>query len=372
MFSLLVRIPNWRAVAKDPDIVLAELHTHTFASHDGLISAHDCLRWHRQRGCDLVVLIEHDSLSGSLEEAALAEGDESLPAVLPGVEIDLDDLGYVIAFGSREQLLHYTFDSRKRPFIPWFHQTYQGVVIATEEGLKAGRLEQFADAGIDGVEVASDGHTRPSPALQRDVLAWATHHHLPTVASTDWHGIGGILRTWTAIRVPNAAALSREQCAAAVLNVLRRHECSNITPLVVGRMKQDSLAQAIFAPFTESTRYALGLSPMRLLAWWVWGIALFLVASGLLHLGICPGRLILSVALIAMGTAVIIEGLQLLIAHASGQAPFFFPVQIGLSALVLGIAAVLFGVIGGCLAVIRWQVRGPGNSSWCPLQNARN
>jgi hypothetical protein len=356
-FTVLVRIPNWRAVAQDRDIVLAELHTHTFSSFDGLISAHDCLRWHRQRGCDVVGLIGHKSLSGSIEEAGMAESDESLPGVLPGVEIALDNLGRIIAFGLREQLLRCPFDRHQRSFISWFQQNYQGVVVATEDRLNAGKLEEFADAGIDGFEVASDGHSCVVPGLHRDVLAVTGSHHLPMVASTDWHGIGSILRTWTAIRVPGAATLSRQQRAAAVLDALRRHDYSNITPIVVGRIGQVSLARAIFAPFTESIRYALGLSPLRLLAWWVWGMALFLLATALLHFGIHPGQMILAVIQVAMGIAVLISCLQLIIARTSGQAPYIFPAQVGLMASALGIAAVIFGIIGVCLAVARRQAR---------------
>jgi hypothetical protein len=357
MFTILVHIPNWRGIATDRDIVLAELHTHTFGSFDGLVSARDCLQWHHQRGCDVVAVIGHFTPTGSLEAAALAESDKSLPPVLPGVEMKLENLGRIIAFASREQLQQHAFDSSQRPFIPWFHQTYQGVVIATEERLKAGKPQEFADGGIDGFEAASDGHPTLSPALQREVLATAALHHLPVVASTDWHGIGGILQTWTAIRVPGAAALSREQRAAAVLDALRRHDYSNIMPLTVGRMGQVSLARAISAPFAESIRYALGLSPVRLLAWWVWAIVLFLGATGLLHVGICPAQLILSAAMVVMGTLVLIKGIQLIIAHVSGLAPSSLPVRVGIISLALGITALFSGVIGACRAVVRRHVR---------------
>jgi hypothetical protein len=355
MFIILVRIPNWIATAHDPELVLAELHTHTFGSYDGLISARDCLRWHRQRGCSVVAVTEHRFPEGSLKAAALAESDESLPAVLPGVEIDLEDLSYVVAIGTPEQFLQHTFDNKRKPFIPWFHQTFHGVVLALANHLKSGMVEHVANAGMDGFEVANDGHPHTSPNLQAEILAVADAHHLPLVAWTDWHGIGSILRSYTAIRIPNASALSRQQRALAVLDAMRRHDCSNITPLVVGRFGQVSLARMIFAPFTESIRYTLGLSPARVLAWWVWGVALFLVATILLHLGIQPLRLILAAVILSMGTAIIIKGLQLLTAYFSGQAPHSLPVLVGLAALGIGIAAVLSGAIGAWGATVAQQ-----------------
>jgi hypothetical protein len=357
MFTVLVHIPNWIATAQDPELVLAELQTHTFGSYDGLISARDCLQWHQQRGCSVVAVTEHRFAEGGLEAAALAESDESLPAVLSGVEVDLDELSYVVAISTPEQFRQHTFDSKRKPLIPWIHQTFEGVVLALEDHLQVGWVENAADAGMDGFGVASDGHPDVLPSLQREVFATADKYHLPLVAWTDWHGIGSILRTWTAIRIPNAAALSRQQRAIAVLDALRRHDCSNITPLVVGRIGQVSLARAIFAPFVESIRYALSLSPLRVLGWWFWSAALFLIVTILLHLGIRPHQLIIAAAMLFMGAAIITEGFRLLIAHFSGQAPNFVTLRVGLAALAIGAVALLSGAIGAWVAVVRRQVK---------------
>jgi predicted metal-dependent phosphoesterase TrpH len=355
MFALLVRIPNWRASSPDPDIVLAELHTHTFGSHDGLISARDCLQWHAQRGCGVVGVVEHAKPAGSLAAAALSESDESLPPVLPGLEINLKGEGYVSAIATREKLSPYPHAGEERPFIPWFHHNCEGVVLSLTYFLKPGSAEELAHEGLDGFDAVNDGHPGILPSLKKEAVAAANTYHLPLVASTDWHGASGILRTWTAVRVPHAATLSRGQRAAGVLDALRRHERSNITPVVVGRMKEVSLARAILAPFAEGVRYALSLSLARVLAWWAWAAALFLAAAVLMRLGIHPGRMILAGILVAMGDAILLQGLRLIIAHTSGEAPCPLPVGVGLAAAAMGTAAILFGAISGWLAVARRQ-----------------
>jgi len=356
-FVLLVRVPNWRATALDSNLILADLHAHTFGSHDGLISARDNLRWQAQRGCGVVGIVEHDSPQGGLEAACLSASDESLPPVLAGVEFNEMDVGYVIAAIALPKRLeqHALAQHKKDSFIPWFHQNCQGVVLALRYHLKPQEVEHFVESGIDGFDVANDGHPDSVASVQELVLAVGRAHHLPLVAWTDWHGAGSILRTWTAFRVPDATRLSRQARAAAVLDALRRHDCENITPLVIGRMRQISLVEAILAPFTETVRYALSLSPLRLLAWWIWGLAWFWVATGLLRLGIRPGSLILAVALVVMGVAISVQALQLVVAHLSGQAPFVFPFQVGLAALGAGIAAIVSGTISGWHALARRQ-----------------
>jgi len=148
MFIILVRIPNWRAVAQDPDILLVELQTHTFGSHDGLISARDCLRFHRRRGCDVVAVVEHRTPEGSLEAAALADSDESLPSVLPGVEIKLEHIGYIVAIGPSELIARYSFTDRKGSFISSFKQNCQGVVLALTHRLTLERIKHLIDLGL--------------------------------------------------------------------------------------------------------------------------------------------------------------------------------------------------------------------------------
>lgn len=354
-FIAMVRIPNWRAVVEDPNIVLAELQTHTFGSHDGLISARDNLRWHGQRGCSVVAVTEHDSPAGSLKAAAVSEGDESLPAVLPGVEIGFDKFDYTVSIASKEAFLKTDFNNRQRPFVDWFHQTYQGVVLVLECSVRAERVEQVVDSGIDGFDVANDGHPSASLKLRKAILNAANNHRLPIVAWTDWHGIGGILRTWTAFQIPGASALSRQQRAAAVLDALRTHDCANITPVVIGRIGRETPARIILAPFIESARYALSLSAARLVSWWVWAIVIFIFITVLLNLKINPWKTLLGILQIGMSSAILVGSAKLFIAYVTGQASYFFPVYIGLLASAIAVAAILFGVVDIYLAVIRRQ-----------------
>lgn len=344
VFSLLVRIPNWRLTTQNPDIVVAELHTHTFDSHDGLISARDNLRWQAQRGCSVVGIVEHHSAKGSLYAATVAETDLSLPAVLPGVEVGTADFGYITAYAIDGQMAKCVDVKHWNSFIPRFHQNCQGVMLSmTAPNLTLKRLKKITDLGIDGFEIANQGHPS-SPTIRKAVLAVADNHHLPLIAVTDWHGFGGILRAWTVFRIPHADSLSRTERVSAVFETLRRHDRADVTPVVIGRMGKMSSIEIIFAPFVEVMRYALALSPLRVLAWWFWDVALFLIVSGLFYLGIHPGRMISAAALILMGIAVSVEALRLIIAYINGQAAYVFPFLTGVETLGVGIAAIICGL----------------------------
>ena len=59
---VMARVPGWRLVVHDPNTIVADLHTHTVISHDGLVSMRTNLDWHASCGYDMEVFIEHDNL----------------------------------------------------------------------------------------------------------------------------------------------------------------------------------------------------------------------------------------------------------------------------------------------------------------------
>jgi hypothetical protein len=74
--------------------VQAELHCHTTASHDGLVSPRRLLRKCRERGVDIIAVTDHDTIDGALEAKRLAsEGD---PKVIVGEERTLANGVHII------------------------------------------------------------------------------------------------------------------------------------------------------------------------------------------------------------------------------------------------------------------------------------
>ncbi len=57
----LFPLPGLILVANNPAIVVADLHSHTVASHDGLATQEENLRYHRARGYDVVAITDHAS-----------------------------------------------------------------------------------------------------------------------------------------------------------------------------------------------------------------------------------------------------------------------------------------------------------------------
>jgi len=361
-FSLLVPLPSWRLTTGSDDVVIADLQSHTFASHDGFVSARESIAWHAARGYDVVAVTEHNDPRGGLEAEALSEMRALGTGVIPGVEWREPGGGYLLALG---------LDGAKPPpvmagstafavsFCDEVHRIHSGAAIALDWKLSPEGVRRIAAAGIDGFEIANAGHPATPPEVRAAILDEAGKRGLVLVASTDWHGWGGFARTWTAVRVPGARDMTPPARARAVVAALRERRSEDITPVVAGHMGPASTARALFTPIVEVARYAMELSPLRVLAWWLWAGAILGAAELLRRARVRPGRALLAAALAIFGSGLVYEGTRLLGAWAAGVRAAAFLARVGGWGLALGLVALAAGATLVALELRRRRMDAP-------------
>ncbi len=149
------RLPATRA----PDCVLRiDLHNHTDYSPDGVLSPLRLLLLARARGLDCIAVTDHNRLEGALRCLELAEGDSSLPRVIPGVEVRSRHGEIVGLFLERDipagrSALHTIDLIRAQGGIVYLPHPYDVFRRAT---LTPDRVEEVA-RHVDVIEVANGG-----------------------------------------------------------------------------------------------------------------------------------------------------------------------------------------------------------------------
>ncbi|MGC8494496.1 MAG: PHP domain-containing protein [Syntrophobacteraceae bacterium] len=337
---IIARVPGWRLVVNNPNEIVADLHSHTVISHDGLMSLKTNIDLHESCGYDVEAITEHYILTDHKPTGLNPSEARRLPGILSGVEVHTGRRAMAIAICRNTDVnLGQTGDTTS--FVKRVHSDCEGVVlVVTLKNLKASDVAKLAEDGVDGFEIANCGHPGLPPALRRQVLATCRSHGLVLVADTDWHGWTGLTRTWNVIKVPGGAALSPSRRADAVLEKLREHDSADIIPVVAEYMGEPSTARAVFAPFVETVRYAMELSPGRVISWWVWVWVVFALWIAIEKKGFRAGDILLallvgstSVCLIAAGISETMQGM--------GTTAFGFHVgliTIGVGVIALGIS----------------------------------
>jgi hypothetical protein len=345
------RIPCWRLVVDDPDLIVADLHSHTTKSHDAVVSLKTNLEWHASCGYNLVALTEHDQL---FDHETQSQGDSSfdrLPAFISGVEAHTGFGGVVLGLcrDSHVQMEKFILDEapdRTAWFSRKIHEECGGAVIAlTLKRLAPGAIARLADDGVDGFELVNSGHPEMRPDLRQEVLDVCRSRGLALVASTDWHGWTGLAKTWTVIKAPGSSALSPRQRADLVLDKLLEHNSADVIPVVAGYIGDPSLARAVFSPVVETVRYARELSAARVISWWLWVWAVFVLWAYLRKTGVRSGSVLLAAVVSATSLGLIFSGISL-VGEGTGSAASY-PTHIGFVSIAIGVAVFGYSTIGG-------------------------
>jgi histidinol phosphatase-like PHP family hydrolase len=348
-FVILVPLPSWRLRVSDPEIVVADLHSHTLLSYDSFASCRSNLAYHRGRGYSVVAVTEHPPE----EDRPLppcANGKGKLPEVITGIELASAREKYLLLLGIPPDFPPYRSYERRQsdhdgdglPALIEAVHSVGGAVIVLSFNLRENDLQPLVDAGVDGFEIANFGHPKLPDALKVALVAVQRLRHMALIAVSDWHGWGGFARTWTLIRPGASPSDSR---SAQVLDVLRAHDVDAVTPVIYHEFGQPTLLAGAVAPLVETLKYARELTPMRLASWWLWICVLAASAMWLRRRGFKPMSSFAGVATLLLGAGFLVRGTVLIADWAAG-APYWFPLRIagiccGLGAIALLVAFVL-------------------------------
>ncbi|MEI6655510.1 MAG: PHP domain-containing protein [Verrucomicrobiota bacterium] len=348
-FGVTVRLPGWRLVVDDPHALIVDLHSHTYGSHDAFVSGPTNLAWHAAAGCNGVAITEHGDPAAAFATDLYANtATGSSPAVIPGLELAVLTRGqHLLALGLQPDYqtppgrMAQDFPAR---YMTYIHSAQHGAVIAMGYKLHPEDASVLADAGVDAFEFTNQGHPNVSNAVRKAMLEVAAKRGIPLVASSDWHGYGGILRTWTVIRTSAVAAtLSPQQKSMRVVEKLRERATADIIPVVAGSIGPPSRIRAVFSPFAEVLRYAAELSLAQVLAWWVWAAILLGITQLLGRVGL-PARQVLPALLLGvLAGGLLWAGLALVAVNPNGLIASGFPRHIGTYTLLLGSLALIAG-----------------------------
>ncbi|MGA2027981.1 MAG: hypothetical protein ABSH17_13085 [Syntrophobacteraceae bacterium] len=362
LLFVVARIPGWRLVVDDPNLLVADLHSHTTKSHDGLVSTLTNLEWHASCGYNVVALTDHDELFAHELQVTAGSPVDRLPGFISGVEVHTSQRTIVLGIcNCKAPPFQLKMGLEDSPGLTaWFsrkiHEDCGGtVIVVTLKRLRTDDIARLADEGVDGFEIVNSGHPDLPPPLRQEVLNTCRSRGLVLVASTDWHGWTGMAKTWTVIRAPGASALSPSQRANLAVRKLREHDSADIIPVVAGYIGEPSIVRAIFSPIAESLRYAMELSTNRVISWWIWVWAVFILWAFLHRIGAPrPGGILLASLVGATGLGLIFAALSLV--GQGTESVTSFPLRIGLISVAIGAAAVGCSTFRG-VTLLMWNRR---------------
>lgn len=343
-FFALARVPGWKLVVHDPNVIVADLHCHTIISHDALVSQQTNIDWHESSGYTMEAITENEYLVDHRIEGLSPSALERMPALMSGVEDHTGARAICVALCPNPDIRLGESPRHAAWFAEKIHREGGALWVCTLKNLRTDDIARLANDGVDGFEVANEGHPDLPLRLRREILAVARARGLVLLASSDYHGWCGLARTWNVIKAPGTAKPSRSQRIPIVLRTLRRHDTADFTPVVAGFMGYPSTMRAVFSPFVETARYAMELSPVRVLSWWIWAWVVFVLWVLLDRKGFPAGDILLASLVWVSGGGLIVAGIDII---GQGRGSTNFGVVVGLTAAGVGAIALVVATVRG-------------------------
>ncbi len=265
-------------IAPDRNYCIVDPHSHTFYSHDGLVSPIQNLNWHAKQGFDAWFVTEHYNIKGGIAEQDLSMTTPYKSMI--GEEIRVkDDPHYFLALGITSSVAGWCpkCPSTVKDLADAVHK--QGGALVLALWWLDGKIDfnHYVHDGVDAFEIANAGHKQYLISGVRTMTyKFSQKYHIPLLASSDWHGWGNYAYTWTAFYIPGYAEYNLPQLQHIIISMLRSKQNKSIIPIIYDYPHQYwGTARFIFAPFFDFYYYFSTLPFVDYMSWIVWTILLW-------------------------------------------------------------------------------------------------
>ena len=205
-----------------PDVMVADFHAHTNASHDvkgTLMNRFDAeanRRWHARAGFDAAFITDHNTVEGFPLE--WRRPGSSL--LCPGIEVSAWR-AHIVLLGAKEMVDRSQYSDSLGGVLQLLRESeraYGGISIASlpeYERNQWDNLSAFVAAGVDGFEIvnASPKANEFTLAHRDSVIALARAYNLLLLAVTDSHGWGATVLGWNLVKAPGWRTNGVDGCA---------------------------------------------------------------------------------------------------------------------------------------------------------------
>lgn len=255
---LILPLPAPKLVTGD-NRSLADLHSHTWYSHDGVKSPAGSIDFHRRLGFDIFFASEHNHTRSFEHYPA----PEKLRYVYPGTQMSTTQGISLLILADRPFDGALFKDLTVKELIDRAHK--EGFVVICPHWWKWRKFtwRELAGLGLDGFEVYNAGYRKFPETERREMIDFCRENGLIITGSTDWHGWGRLSNVWTVLDVPKKAL-----DPGSLSGYLRSRPRTQV--VVYSRPEVQTTARYVFEPFFGAYYYFGSMDWKQTVGWAFW------------------------------------------------------------------------------------------------------
>lgn len=281
VYVLFTKFPLLGVMPENSSYCLVDPHSHTFYSHDGLVSPMQNMQWHINQGFTGWYVTEHYNISGAINEQDLAIMSGYTSMIGEEVRVD-NDPHFFLALGLTAPVSAHDITTVSA-LTSAVHKHGGAVVLALWWLDGKTDLEHYVKDGVDAFEIANAGHKqRLYASVRRMTYRMSQKYHIPLIASSDWHGWGNYAYTWTAFKISGGCGGNPSGLNNEIISLLRNNkddrQNNKIIPIIYDYPYQYwGTLRFIFGPFFDFYYYFSTLPFKGYVSWVVWTVLLWVI-----------------------------------------------------------------------------------------------
>jgi len=277
LFMIFAPLPTNTIISNRDDTALVNFHSHSYYSHDGLISPENLLKWHRRNGFDAFFITEHNHHRKTLEFITAREARLSIDedvCVLPGQEYSGSN--HLLLLG-----LTHNFITKNMPdsvAVDTVHAQGGVVIVAHWFADEHNSIQHYIDYGVDGFEIANQGEGIDYDRhIFRDIVSACQKNLLLMLGDTDYHGYGNACYVWNALKISHWDSLSYSAKKDSIMSILRNRDSRQIQIMTYCDRRFLNRALIMPSPLFNAIDYIRSLNIWQIVSWVIWLLGLLLV-----------------------------------------------------------------------------------------------
>lgn len=267
-----------------PNMIAADFHSHTNASHDvqgSLMKGFDAeasRRWHARGGFDAAFITDHNTTDGFPLEWA----HSGSTLLCPGIEVSAWR-AHIVLLGASESVDRSPYSDSLGGVLQLLRESSRhGGRLAIASLPEYDRnhwpnLEALVEAGVAGFEIVNASpKANDFRAARRDsIIALAQQHDLLLLAVTDSHGWGATVLGWNLVRIPQWRPTVPRPCEALV-HRLKTGGTAAVQIAERHHLRREAWWPWILTPLGVVWETWRGLGALQVVSWvvWIWIVGL--------------------------------------------------------------------------------------------------
>jgi hypothetical protein len=274
--SVFLPLPNQVLVNHDPDAVIVNFHSHSYFSHDGILSPQRVARWHRAHGFDAFFLTEHNNHFKTLEWLKAQEQGTfpSVPLILCGQEYSGSN--HILLLGLNQDVN--TKDMPDSTAVQTAHRQNGVAIVAHWFRKKPRPLEYYVSCGVDGFEIANQNEgIYYDRSVFENIVGICRSHGLIAVGGCDLHGYGNVCSVWNVLQIPGWHGMTQERQRSSIMELVRQHDQSRLSVLIYKDRRR--IPDMLSSPALTFIDYFLSLNIYQRTTWFFWLVVFWLAMN---------------------------------------------------------------------------------------------